>query len=76
MIDEDEEEEGIDPVPFMWSEIIGASCNFVGNLAKAVVCLAGDFTIVARRHSAYQWDRDTAYERMHADIESLPVTSE
>lgn len=77
MVDDDEDDETeIDPVRFMWSEILGASANFVGNLARAVVSLADDFTIVARRHSAYVYDRDTAYERMHADIEALPATSE
>lgn len=76
MVEDDEEDEGIDPVRFMWSEIAGASANFVGNLARAVVSLADDFVVVARRHSAYVWDRDTAYERMHADIESLPETAE
>ncbi len=74
-MDVDEDEcEGIDPIRFMWSELIGSGTNFVGNLAKAVVCLAGDWTIIARRHSAYVYDRDTAYERMHADIEALPVS--
>lgn len=76
MVDEEDDEIEIDPVRFMWSEMFGASANFVGNLARAVVSLADDFTIVARRHSAYVYDRDTAYERMHADIEALPATSE
>ena len=75
MVDE-EEEEGIEPVKFMWSEVAGALSNFVANLAKAVVAVAEDGTIIARRHSAYVYDRDTAYERMHAEIEALPVTSE
>jgi len=76
VVDDEEEDEGVEPVKFMWSEMVGAAANFVGNLAKAVVCLADDVCIVARRHSAYVYDRDTAYERMHAEIEALPVTSE
>lgn len=76
MVDDEEEDEGVEPVRFMWSEIVGAGANFVGNLGRAVTSLADDFCIIARRHSAYVYDRDTAYERMHADIEALPATSE
>lgn len=72
--DAEDEDEGVEPVKFMWSEVAGSAANFVANLSKAVTALAVDWTIIARRHSAYSWDRDTAYDRMQLELESLPTT--
>ncbi len=72
--DDDDEPAGLPDRPFRWSALVGISATFVSNVARCWAALGDDIANVALRHDNYHSNRDMAFERMHAEIEALPVT--
>lgn len=75
-VDEDDEtdDDGIVPRPFRWMSLVGIAGTFGSNVFRSVAAACEDVATVATRHTAYQWDRDMAFDRMHAELEALPTT--
>ncbi len=72
--DDDEQEQQLPDRPFRWSALVGITATFGANLSRCLAALGDDLANVALRHGNYHSDRDLAWDRMQADLESLPVT--
>lgn len=73
MIDEDEDDLP-PPRPISAAAVAGVAITFVGNLGRSMSAFADDVATMIGQHVQYTWDRGAAWERMHRDLESLPVT--
>lgn len=59
------------PRPWRWLNVAGATLQFGSNVARSLGAWAEDLSTMAAQHTAWQWDRMDAVERMHADLEAL-----
>ncbi len=56
--------------------MIGIVATLGANVSRCFAAFGDDVANTALRHDLYHTDRDMAFERMHADLEALPTTSD